>query len=206
MRGLIGAGYQGPVGVLGTDPWVARTLLADRYRRDRVFLVGDAAHLNPPWGGHGFNTCVGDAANIGWKPAAVLQGWGGAGLLDSYEAERRPVAEEIIISSALQDKLLAPSFADPALIGDVAQADRRRAETAVALQAKSGEFHSEGLVLGQHCASAPAIVADGTAIPPDTPHSYHGSAFPGARLPHTWLTDGRSLYDALGDGLTLLPV
>jgi 2-polyprenyl-6-methoxyphenol hydroxylase-like FAD-dependent oxidoreductase len=75
------------VEVLATDPWSARMLLVDRYRGERVFLVGDAAHLNPPWGGHGFNTCVGDAVNLGWKLAAVLQGWAPPALLDSYEAE-----------------------------------------------------------------------------------------------------------------------
>ena len=69
------AGTDIDVEVLATDPWSARLLLVDRYRGQRVFLVGDAAHLNPPWGGHGFNTCVGDAVNISWKLAAVIQGW-----------------------------------------------------------------------------------------------------------------------------------
>jgi len=63
------------VEVLAVDPWRTRTLLADQYAGERVFLVGDAAHLNPPWGGHGMNACIGDAVNIGWKLAAVLQGW-----------------------------------------------------------------------------------------------------------------------------------
>ncbi|MER5195216.1 FAD-dependent monooxygenase [Streptomyces sp. NPDC002755] len=204
VRALVGGGHPGPVEVLSTDPWTARMLLADRYRRGRVFLVGDAAHLNPPWGGHGFNTCVGDAVDIGWKLAAVLQGWGGAELLDSYQTERRPVAQQIIASGAAQDRLLAPSFADPALLGDGPEADRRRARTAVALRAKAGEFHSEGLVLGQHYASSPVVVDDGSAVPPLVPRSYHDLSFPGARVPHGWLPDGRSLYDLLGDGLTLL--
>ena len=85
-------------------------LLVDRYRDGRIFLVGDAAHLNPPWGGHGFNTCLGDAVNIGWKLAAVLRGWGGDALLDSYELERRPVAAQTIADAGAQEKLLAPSF------------------------------------------------------------------------------------------------
>jgi 2-polyprenyl-6-methoxyphenol hydroxylase-like FAD-dependent oxidoreductase len=193
---LIGSGQH--VRVVGTDPWIARMLLADRYRSGRVFLVGDAAHLNPPWGGHGFNTSVGDAVNIGWKLAAVLQGWGGAALLDSYEAERRPVAAQTIADSAAQEKLLAPSFADRLLTGD------GHAEVAAALRAKAGEFHSEGLVLGYHYADSPAVVDDGSPIPPHTPLRYHGSGRPGARLPHAWLPDGRSLYDLLGEDFTLL--
>jgi len=92
--GLVGTEIDAEV--LGTDPWTARMLLADHYCSGRVFLAGDAAHLNPPWGGHGFNTGIGDAVNIGWKLAAVLGGWGGDGLLASYEAERRPVAERTI--------------------------------------------------------------------------------------------------------------
>ena len=90
IHGLVGTEIDAEM--LGTDPWTARMLLADRYRNGRVFLVGDAAHLNPPWGGHGFNTGIGDAVNIGWKVAAVLDGWGGDGLLESYEEERRPIA------------------------------------------------------------------------------------------------------------------
>jgi 2-polyprenyl-6-methoxyphenol hydroxylase-like FAD-dependent oxidoreductase len=100
------------VEVLATDPWSARMLLVDRYRGDRVFLVGDAAHLNPPWGGHGFNTCVGDAVNLGWKLAAVLRGWAPPALLDSYEAERRPVAHRTIGAAGNQESFLAPSFAE----------------------------------------------------------------------------------------------
>src|ERR1700721_441033 len=65
--------------------------LVDRCRRGRVFLVGDAAHLNPPFGGHGLNTGVGDATDLSWKLAATLAGWGGPGLLDSYERERRQI-------------------------------------------------------------------------------------------------------------------
>ena len=70
--------------------------LVDRARRGRVFLAGDAAHLNPPFGGHGLNTGLGDAVDLGWKLAAVLDGWGGPALLDSYEAERRPVQDRVI--------------------------------------------------------------------------------------------------------------
>ena len=82
------------VEVLATNPWSAHTLLVDRYGGSQIFLVGDAAHLNPPWGGHGFNTSVGDAVNLAWKIATVLRGHAGARLLDSSEIERRPVARQ----------------------------------------------------------------------------------------------------------------
>ncbi len=71
--------------------WDLRISLADTYREGRVFIAGDAAHSHPPYGGYGVNTGLEDARNLGWKLAATLQGWGGPGLLDSYDAERRPV-------------------------------------------------------------------------------------------------------------------
>src|SRR6202042_2586708 len=83
------------VEVVSTDPWTARMELADRCRSGRVFLVGDAAHLNPPFGGHGLNTGIGDAVDLGWKLAAALAGWGGPGLLDSYAAFRHPLHRRV---------------------------------------------------------------------------------------------------------------
>jgi hypothetical protein len=202
VRGLVGADID--VHVRATDPWVARMLLVDRYRGQRVFLVGDAAHLNPPWGGHGFNTCVGDALNIAWKLVAVLQEWAGPALLDSYQPERRPVAAQTIADSGAQESRLARSFAHPDLDADTPAGQRRRADVAAALAAKRGEFHSLGLVIGYHYAGSPVVVDDGSAVPAHDPLSYHGSARPGARLPHRWLADGSSLYDHLGAGFTLL--
>ncbi len=71
--------------------WDLRIDIADRYRQGRVFVAGDAAHSHPPYGAHGLNTGLEDAVNLGWKLAAVLHGWGGPELLDSYPQERRPV-------------------------------------------------------------------------------------------------------------------
>ena len=81
-----------PFELLAVRPWTGHCVVADRYQDGRVFLAGDAAHLNWPAGGFGMNTGVGDAVDIGWKLAAVLHGWGGAHLLDSYTAERKPIA------------------------------------------------------------------------------------------------------------------
>lgn len=202
IHGLVGAEIEAEI--LGTDPWTARMMLVDRYRNGRIFLVGDAAHLNPPWGGHGFNTEIGDAVNIGWKLAAVIDGWGGEGLLSSYEAERRGVAERTIREAAANMSVLAPELStqemgDPGLVGE--QARRTAAHTI--LTAKEREFHSLGLVLGYRYDDSPVIVADGTPPLPES-QQYEPTARPGARLPHLWLPDGTSLYDRLGDGLSLL--
>ena len=68
-------------------------MVADIYQVGRVFLAGDAAHLNHPAAGLGLNTGLGDAVDLGWKLEATLAGWGGSGLLDAYESERRPVGQ-----------------------------------------------------------------------------------------------------------------
>ena len=187
------------VEVLAIDPWSARTLLANRYAGRRIFLVGDAAHLNPPWGGHGFNTCVGDAVNLAWKIAAVLRGHAGPGLLASYEIERRPVAQQTIDVAAAQETFLAPAFAKAGLDDDSGYGRQLRGEIAQTIrEAKRSEFYSLGLVLGYDYPHSPVVwpeprVAAAPASSPITP-----SAHPGARLPHAWLGEDRSIYDLLG--------
>ena len=202
IRGLVGAEIDAEV--LGTDPWTARMLLANHYRNGRVFLAGDAAHLNPPWGGHGFNTGIGDAVNLGWKLAAVLDGWGGDGLLASYETERRPIAERTIREAVANMSVLAPELGNKEMgESGLAGEQARHAAAQVIRVAKDREFHSMGLVLGYQYAASPIIVDDGTP-PLDEGQDYEPTARPGARLPHLWLSDGASLYDRLGNGLSLL--
>jgi 2-polyprenyl-6-methoxyphenol hydroxylase-like FAD-dependent oxidoreductase len=202
IRGLVGAEIDAEV--LGTDPWIARMLWADRYRNGRIFLAGDAAHLNPPWGGHGFNTGIGDAVNIGWKLAAVLEGWGGDGLLASYEAERRMIAEQTIKEATINMSVLAPELGNQEMGNSDLGGEQARSAAAQTIHvAKDREFHSLGLVLGYQYDASPVIVNDGTPFLP-AGQDYEPTARPGARLPHQWLSDGASLYDRLGNGLTLL--
>jgi 2-polyprenyl-6-methoxyphenol hydroxylase-like FAD-dependent oxidoreductase len=185
VRDLAGADIEAEI--LATDPWSARMLLADRYGTERVFLAGDAAHQNPPWGGHGFNTGIGDAVNIGWKLAAMLGGWAGPELLASYQAERRPVAEQTIAVAAANMATLAPELADPALAGTDAEFAAARPRVAEAIhRTKRAEFHSLDLVLGYTYAGSPAV-APGA----------------GGRLEHRWLGPGDSRYDHLGREFTL---
>jgi 2-polyprenyl-6-methoxyphenol hydroxylase-like FAD-dependent oxidoreductase len=186
VRTMTGADV--PFEVLATDAWTARMQLADRYQRGRLFIAGDAAHQNPPYGGHGFNTGVGDAVNLGWKLAAVLGGWAPPALLDSYEAERRPIAQVTIDEAARNMATLGPELADPRLAGPDAEfaAALPGARSAIE-RAKDREFHGLDLVLGYTYAGSP-IAAPGA----------------GERLPHRWLGPGDSLYDHLGPEFTLI--
>ncbi|MFT4214984.1 MAG: FAD-dependent monooxygenase, partial [Microbacterium sp.] len=186
VRGLVGADID--VDVIATDPWQARLLLADRYRTGRLFVVGDAAHQNPPWGGHGFNTGVGDATNLGWKLAAVVNGWAPAELLDSYEAERQPIAAQTIEVAARNMATLSIDLAQAGL-DDRALAEAIRAE-------KSREFHADGLVFGYG-------YGPGAARQTPDDRSYVPLCEPGNRLPHR-LVGNTSLYDLLGPQFTVL--
>ena len=185
------------VEVLGTDPWQARSLLATTYRNDRLLLVGDAAHQNPPWGGHGFNTGIGDAVNLGWKLAAVLQGWAPPALLDSYETERRPIAADTIAIAGQNAKTLASELAsDELMAGPEAFAAARPAAAETVQRMKHIEFHCLGLVLGYgYGAHARDQTTDGA--------DFHPVAAAGNRLPHHWIGPDDSVYDHLGIGLTV---
>ncbi len=171
--------------IVSTDSWTARLLVAERFQHGRVFLVGESAHLNPPWGGHGFNTSIGDSVNIGWKLAAVLNGWAAEPLLRSYESERRPIAEQTIAIARDNMRALPADLAGPAV----------RSDAAVAIQeSKNSEFHSLGLVLGYSYASGASV----------DPVNYTPSSAPGARLPHAQYDDQTPLFDVLGPEFTLV--
>lgn len=192
IRGLVGAEID--VEILATDPWQARMLLATDYRDGRLFIVGDAAHQNPPWGGHGFNTGVGDAVNLGWKLAAVINGWAPEHLLDSYAAERRPIAEQTI--KLAQTNMQALSIDLSADFAPNAGPSDRDAAAARVRAAKGPEFYADGLVFGYGYTSAAAAQ---TATPAD----YRPIVAAGNRLPHR-LVDGKPIFDLLGPELTIV--
>lgn len=211
VRRLAGVGGDIDVEVLGTDPWTARMLLAPSYGTGRVFLVGDAAHLNPPFGGHGFNTCVLDALNVSWKIALVASGRvtgdPAARLLASYEAERRPAARRMIDVAAHNTKHLAYAFVDAALTSPGSEGERAREIAHERLAVKEAEFLAEGLVLGYSYPDSPIITPDapgGPAVPAPDAVTYHPTAAPGHLLPHLALADGRVVYDLLGPEFTLI--
>lgn len=193
------------VEIVGTDPWVAHRLVADRYATTRVFLAGDSCHLHPPFGGFGMNMGIGDAVDLGWKMAATLQGWGGSDLLATYAAERRPVHERTIAEAvsnygAVGNQLVRPALEDP---GPVGEATRREVGDLIEAT-KVREFKTLGIVLGSRYADSPIIVPDGSPPPAEHVVLYTPSAHPGCLAPHLWLYDGSSLYDHFGQNFSLL--
>lgn len=196
VRDLVGADID--VEVIATDPWQAQMLLADSYGAGRLHIIGDAAHQNPPWGGHGFNTGVGDAINLAWKIAAVLQGWGGAELVASYQSERRPVAQRVIDIANSNMSTLSTDLSDPGLLGEGDELAEALSRSARAVhQTKTEEFHSLGLVLGSGYTDQARTQAVSVS-------EYQPGVVAGARLPHHRLADGGSLFDVLGRGFTVL--
>jgi len=198
-------GGEMPVEVVNLDPWEAHALTAERLCDGRVFLAGDAAHLHSPMGAHGMNQGIGDAVDLGWKLAAVLRGWAGPGLLASYAAERGPLHVRVTEEATANYGLLANNFVRPGLDDDGSEGETLRQELAVEIQRhKRREFYSLGLVLGHVYENSPIVVADGSPPPPPEVETFTPRARPGGRAPHVWLSDGSSLFDHFGLGMTLL--
>jgi len=206
-----------PVKIETISTWAMSAQIAERYRDDRIFLAGDAAHRFPPTGGLGLNGGVQDIHGLVWRIAAVEGGWASPALLDSYEVERRPVAQKnadnslhnamrlIEVEQALgfaeertQERMNA-TLADPE--------GRARVEAAIANQGE--HFDTLGLQLGFRY-DAGAIVSDGTEPPEiDNPvREFKPSGCPGGRMPHAWIDrDGKrgSTLDLLAlDAFTLI--
>ena len=192
--------------MLSCAPWRQNLLLADRYGRDRVLLAGDAVHLVIPTGGLGMNSGVGDANDLGWKLAATLAGWGGPGLLKSYEVERRQIGERNVGASRYATigrrkwrSMWRPDIAENSAAG----AATRRNLTAVAdvEQRKSNEMI--GAELGYRYVDSP-IVCNIPGGPEHLFRVYEPTTWPGAWLPHVWLDDGTPMQDRIGDGYSIL--
>ncbi|MBX3653075.1 MAG: FAD-dependent oxidoreductase [Ramlibacter sp.] len=200
------SGMDIPFEVLSTGLWTAgHSLVASTYQRGRVFIAGDAAHLFTPTGGLGYNTAVGDAVNLGWKLASVVKGVSSPALLDSYDAERRPIGTRNTGYARVFADSIGLMQASPVLEQDTEAAQALRQEAGARLQAHvKREFNIPGVTFGERYDHSPIVLADATPVPPDTANDYVPSKKPGGRLPHTWLGPGDSLYDHLNFEWTVL--
>jgi 2-polyprenyl-6-methoxyphenol hydroxylase-like FAD-dependent oxidoreductase len=207
----IGAAIRRAVGrdfdfeILSVLPWVRRELVAEHYRNGRGFIAGDAAHVMSPTGGFGMNTGIGDAVDLSWKLAAMLEGWGGERLLDSYSAERQPVGDRNVREASGNLRRMLSISRHPDLLDATPQGTVTREKVGRDFsEMMSHEWHTLGIHLGYRYEGSPICWPDGSKAPPDDPRNYVPMARPSHRAPHGWLADGRSTLDLFGRGFTLL--
>ncbi|MEU3459129.1 FAD-dependent monooxygenase [Streptomyces sp. NPDC006733] len=204
------AGTDLPVEVLGHSSWSpGASLVAERFVKGRVLLAGDAAHPSTPDGGFALNTGVDDAANLAWKLAAVLQGWGGPDLLATYGSERRPIALRNTAAARELHHAVAGIERPAALDADTPEGVEARDRVGGLLRCHGERTDSIGVQLGVRYDGSPIIAPDADAETPGDPWGlYLPTSVPGGRTPHLWLDDwhgqGSSLFDRFTPGYTLL--
>ncbi|MCK9282927.1 MAG: FAD-dependent monooxygenase [Rhodocyclaceae bacterium] len=195
--------------VIVANPWSAHYLVAQKYSNGRVFLAGDACHQFMPTGGYGMNTGIAEVGNLSWKLAAAIHGWGGQALLDSYHAERRPVAKLSWATSETHLKVrfaLAEIYAEA---GNVSGATPEAHAKRLALGRKiadltNAENEGWGTEHGYRYAESPIVVNEAGDPPKFDSQVYIPTTWPGSRLPNVFLSDGTAVYDHLGKWYTVI--
>ena len=207
IRNILGVGPEFQYEVLSKEDWVGRRLVADRFRKGRAFICGDAAHLWMPYAGYGMNAGIADATNLAWLLAAAFDGWASPGILDAYEAERLPITEQVsqfamdMALKVLNQRRGVPCEIElPGPEGDAVRARIGREAYDLNVQ----QYCCAGLNFGYFYDRSPIILYDGATPPAYTMGDFTPSTVPGCRAPHVVLADGRLLYDALGPGYTLV--
>jgi 2-polyprenyl-6-methoxyphenol hydroxylase-like FAD-dependent oxidoreductase len=201
------AGFDFDFELLNVSDWKLHLLVADRFRDDRVFLAGDAVHLVIPTGGLGMNSGVGDAIDLSWKLAGTVAGWGGPGLLDSYQQERRKVALRNRDASgwAAAGMGIWRKLCRPQVMDDTADGAALRAEIGRTADIHHRRVHEMiGVELGYSYAGSNVIAFEPDNISDWDTTTYTPHTRPGVRIPHIWLKDGRAMQDILGENYTLL--
>ena len=210
-----------PIRIESASVWTVNDMYATANTRGRVFCMGDAVHRHPPSNGLGSNTSIQDAFNLAWKLALVLKGKASPALLASYEAERAPIAKQIVTRANKSIGEFGPIFEALGLLStrdpeqmkanmesrkeNNPRAAEQREKLRKAIAFKSYEFNCHGVEMNQRYASG-AVVADGTPEPAwtrDRELYYQATTWPGARLPHVWLDRGGekvSTLDVVGKG------
>lgn len=204
--------------VISKAPWTINYRYATTISNGRVFCAGDAIHRHPPTNGLGSNTSIQDSYNLGWKLAYVVKGLAGPALLDTYDAERAPVAKQIVDranksipdTSRITDALGLDGTSNAAVLAERlavlrapgAEGEATRAKMREAIAYKSYEFNAHGVEHNQRYAST-AVVPDGTPMPEyRRDHELYAqpTTWPGAKVPHTWVTKNGAKVSTLDLG------
>jgi 2,4-dichlorophenol 6-monooxygenase len=196
-----------PIEVIGTSTWTVNNMYATNMQKDRVFIMGDAAHRHPPSNGLGSNTSIQDAFNLAWKMALVLKGKAAPKLLETFTQERAPIAKQIVSRANKSIGEFGPIFQALGMDGGVdhakiqrnmdarcdtgKEAEAQRDALRKSIAYKKYEFDCHGVEMNQRYASS-AVVADGSKAPGDDIDMelhYVPTTHPGARIPHVWVFD-----------------
>ncbi len=207
IRAILGVDENFPYEVINVEDWYGRRLVASRFRDRNVFICGDAAHLWVPYAGYGMNAGIADASNLAWLMAARLNGWGGDRILDAHEAERQPITEQVSYfamnhahAMTKQRGGVPANIEDDTPEGEAARRELGRQAYELNVQ----QYAAAGLNFGYYYDGSPIIAYDGEEAPAYGMGSFTASTVPGCRTPWFRLRDGRSLYDAMGDGFNLV--
>ncbi len=210
------------IDLISANTWTVNDAYATQLSKDRVFIMGDAAHRHPPSNGLGSNTSIQDAFNLAWKIAAVVKGEAGDSLLDSYSEERAPIAKQIVTRANQSIGEFGPIFEALGMTGgtdiekikanmdarcdSTPEAEAQRDALNAAIAFKKYEFDAHGVEMNQRYSSH-ATVTDGQIEPDfalDADLHYQPTTWPGARIPHAWLFDNQggkhSTLDLAGGG------
>lgn len=207
IRTILGVDANFQYEVMSKEDWFGRRLVSDKLQQGRVFVAGDAAHLWVPYAGYGMNAGLADAANLAWHLSAQIEAWASPLALSAYEKERHPITEQV------------SRFA----MNHAHEMSKRRREIPQQLEDSSPEgaaartafgqdlynlnvqqYCCAGLNFGYFYDQSPVMVYDEEKAPDYSMGGFTASTVPGCRAPHFWLAEGRSLYDELGKGYTLL--
>jgi len=210
------------IDLISANTWTVNNMYATQLQKGRVFIMGDAAHRHPPSNGLGSNTSIQDGFNLAWKLAMVIKGAATPKLLDTYTAERAPVAKQIVTRANKSIAEFGPIFEALGMDGGVDHAkiqrnmdarcdtsdaaEKQREALRKAIAFKKYEFDCHGVEMNQRYASS-AVIPDGTTAPGagiDMELHYVPTTHPGARIPHAWVFDKQggkhSTLDLCGHG------
>jgi 2-polyprenyl-6-methoxyphenol hydroxylase-like FAD-dependent oxidoreductase len=207
LRTILGVEDDFNYEIISKEDWYGRRLIAGKFRDRCAFIAGDAAHIWVPYAGFGMNAGIADAMNLSWLLAAHLNGWAPVSILDAYEAERWPITSQVsrFAMSHAEAEIRRRGAVPPDIEAAGSQGERVRDEVGrLTYEINVQQYACAGLNFGTYYDRSPIIAYDGAEHPAYTMSRYTPSTVPGCRTPHFRRADGSSLYDAMGEGFTLL--
>ena len=192
--------------IVGFDFYHMHARIAQNYQQGRIFLVGDAAHQHPTYGGHGLNLGMSDAVDLGWKLAAVVRGASPERLLQSYNSERRSVGERLVRETVRSFEYAPKDMVVPDIeeIGPRGEAARSQAAQDF-IKLKQPQFRSIGTQIGYVYSESPIVWSEEGLVQLESdPNLYVPDGRPGSIAPHARLSDGSSIYEHFGPWFTVL--